>query len=197
MSGLGRVRRTLVVATAVTIVVAGGADATAQPLNDLPNPYQTIEHFFKMPDGRSWGATSAVDIDPDGTSIWVAERCGANSCAGSDLPVVLKFDARGNLVKSFGGGMFLFPHGFHVDADGNVWVTDAQGPDGEDPSRDGKGHQVVKFSPDGEVLLTLGTPGVEGDGTDALLSTPVTWSRRRTATSSLPRGIRVRTRTRP
>ncbi|HUE84647.1 MAG TPA: hypothetical protein VMO26_01080, partial [Vicinamibacterales bacterium] len=60
-----------------------------QPTNDAPNPYRTIEGWAKMPEGRTWGATSAVDIDRDGTSIWVAERCGANSCLGSDLPVML------------------------------------------------------------------------------------------------------------
>ena len=157
---------------ATLVLLAGAVAAGAQPLNDLPNPYLTIENHFKLPPGRTWGATSAVDIDPDGASIWVAERCGANNCAGSDLPVVLKFDADGNLLRSFGAGLFIFPHGFHVDADGNVWVTDAQGPDGEDPNRDGKGHQVIKFSPEGEILLTLGTPGVAGDGTGPLLFTP-------------------------
>ena len=164
--------RTWCIRGLATLVLPAAGSAGAQPLNDLPNPYLTIENHFEMPDGRTWGSTSAVDIDPDGASIWVAERCGANNCAGSDLPAVLKFDADGNLVRSFGGGLFIFPHGFHVDADGNVWVTDAQGPDGEDPNRDGKGHQVIKFSPEGEILLTLGTPGVAGDGSGPLLFTP-------------------------
>ena len=152
------------------LIGTGGSEA--EPVNDRPNPYETIENHFTLPEGRTWGSTSAVDIDIDGASIWVAERCGANICAGSDLPAVLKFDADGNVVTSFGGGMFLFPHGIHVDADGNVWITDAQGPNGEDSNRDGKGHAVYKFSPEGEVLLTLGTPGVAGDGTDGLLNTP-------------------------
>ena len=151
-------------------VGAGGSDV--EPVNDRPNPYETIENHFTLPNGRTWGSTSAVDIDIDGTSIWVGERCGANSCADSDLPAVIKFDADGNVVTSFGGGMFIFPHGIHVDADGNVWMTDAQGPNGEDPNRDGKGHAVYKFSPEGEILLTLGTPGEAGDGTDGLLYTP-------------------------
>lgn len=43
--------------------------SSVEPVNDRPNPYQTIEHHFKMPAGRTWGATSAVDIDPDGRSI--------------------------------------------------------------------------------------------------------------------------------
>jgi len=106
--------------------------ADVKPTNDLPNPYQPIENYFKLPEGRTWGSTSAVEIDKDGKSIWVAERCGANSCLDrasgqmSTLPVVLKFDSSGKLVKSFGAGMLIFPHGIVVDRDGNVWVTDGQ-----------------------------------------------------------------------
>ncbi|MBI4552837.1 MAG: hypothetical protein HY710_11290 [Candidatus Latescibacteria bacterium] len=166
MSIPGCLRCTLVVSIVAVMALAGGrayTQATVQPINDLPNPYQTVENWAKMPDGRTWGSTSAVDIDRDGRSIWVAERCGENSCAGSNLPAVLKFDPSGKLVTSFGAGLFIFPHGMHVDRDGNVWVTDAFGPDGKDPNRNGKGHQVVKFSPEGKVLLTLGKAGVAGD----------------------------------
>ncbi|MGH9314573.1 MAG: peptidyl-alpha-hydroxyglycine alpha-amidating lyase family protein [Vicinamibacterales bacterium] len=151
---------------AATIV---NAQSNAPPTNDLPNPYQTVENWAKMPEGRTWGATSAVEIDPDGRSIWVAERCGLNTCAGLNLPVVLKFDASGKLMKSFGEGMFIFPHGIHVDRDGNVWVTDSIPPGGPNqPGTAGKGHIVVKFSPEGTVLLTLGTAGVAGDPPEAL-----------------------------
>ena len=143
---------------AVAALATASALAEAPP-NSQPNPFRTVENWFKLPAGRMWGSTSAVDIDRDGTSIWVAERCGANSCAGKMDPPILKFDQSGTLVKSFGGGMFVFPHGIAVDKDGNIWVTDGQG-------RDGKGHQVFKFSPDGEVLMTLGKAGVAGDGPD-------------------------------
>jgi sugar lactone lactonase YvrE len=129
------------------------------PTNSQPNPYRSIENWAKMPEGRTWGSTAGVWIDRDGTSVWVAERCGANNCAESNLPPVLKFDASGKLVTSFGAGMFVFPHGIFVDSQGNVWVTDAQG-------KDGKGHQVFKFSPDGKVLMTLGKKGVAGTGPD-------------------------------
>ena len=81
------------------------------------------------------------------------------ACDGSNLPPILKFDASGKLVKAFGAGLLLFPHGIHVDREGNVWVTDGLG-------KDGKGHQVFKFSPDGKVLLTLGKAGVAGNGPD-------------------------------
>jgi sugar lactone lactonase YvrE len=117
-----------------------------------------------MPAGRSWGAPTGVKMDVDRRSLWVLERCGdynGPGCAESDLPPVLKFDSSGRLVTSFGAGMFVFPHGLAVDHEGNVWVTDGRG-------GDGKGHVVVKFSPDGEVLLTLGQPGVAGEGPQTL-----------------------------
>ena len=127
--------------------------------NAAPNPYQTIEGWAKLPDGRVWGSLSAVDIDRDGVSIWVAERCGANSCANSQLPPIMKFDSTGRMVRAFGEGLIQVPHGMHVDREGNVWVTDAPfggGGAGRDSTR---GHQVFKFSPDGKLLLTLGKPG--------------------------------------
>ena len=161
--------------TLAAALVALGSDAlNAQASfpasNDLPNPYMPIDGWAKMPVGRHWGATSAIDLDPDGKSIWVAERCGTDSlnprytprtCAESDLLVVLKFNPDGILVKSFGGGIFSLPHGFHVDSEGNIWVTDAPFVGGG--AGDTKGHQIVKFSPEGEILLRLGVPGETGN----------------------------------
>jgi len=111
-----------------------------EPTNSAPNPYKTVEQFLKMPEGRTWGSTSAIEIDRDGRSIWVGERCGANTCLDratgqmSSLPSVLKFDASGKLVASFAQGMLIFPHGMHVDRDGNIWVTDGQD-DAPQPAR--------------------------------------------------------------
>ena len=163
------------------------AQSDVKPTNDLPNPYQTVAGFFKLPEGRKWGSTSAVDVDKDGTSIWVAERCGENKCADasgkmSPLDPVLKFDATGKLVKSFGAGMVAFAHGIHVDRDGNIWVTDAndnrpvaaRGRSGGGeapvpaPGAGTVGHQVIKFSPDGKVLMRLGKAGVAGNPPEAL-----------------------------
>ncbi len=174
MSRPDRSGSTLAAAVVLALTIGGLANAqTSVPTNSLPNPYRAIEGWAKMPEGRVWGSTSGVDIDPDGRSVWVAERCGAFAppslmkpgspfaCDGSNLAPILKFDASGTLVKSFGAGLILFPHGLHVDRDGNVWVTDGLG-------RDGKGHQVFKFSPDGKVLLTLGKAGIAGNGPDEL-----------------------------
>lgn len=153
----------LIVGTGLLTEVPVLAQADIQPTHSLPNPYKTIANWAKMPEGRTWGATSAVGVDRKG-NIWVAERCGQNTCAGSNLPPIVKFDPSGKPHKSFAAEMFIFPHGFHIDRGGNIWVTD-----GIPPSRqgiEGKGHIVVKFSPDGKVLLTLGKAGVAGDGPD-------------------------------
>ena len=141
----------------------------------LPNPYRAVDNWAKLPDGRRMGAVGGVTVDPDGKHVWAVVRCDAidparfgNECLDSDLDPILKFDPEGNVVESFGGGMFIWPHGIHVDADGNVWVTDAVAP--EQTPQGTRGHQVIKFSPHGEVLMTLGTPGVPGDGPDHFIS---------------------------
>lgn len=157
----------VIVSMAASFVLAGSASAQdgQKPTNDLPNPYQTVEGWAKMPEGRTWGSTSAVAIASDGVSIWVAERCAANRCSGSTLDPILKFDSDGKLVKSFGAGMLISPHGIDVDREGNVWVTDCActggggaGGQAAAPSTP-QGHQVYKFSPDGKLLLTLGKAG--------------------------------------
>src|SRR5215510_3154418 len=94
-------------------------NASAQP-NSQPNPYRTVEHWYTLPEGRSMGSTSAVWVAPSG-HIWVAERCGQNSCANSSVNPVLGFDPAGKLVSSFGANLFLFPRGIWIEQDGNIW----------------------------------------------------------------------------
>jgi DNA-binding beta-propeller fold protein YncE len=159
--------------------LAGGlvAQNSSNPYRTWDDPSQGVDGWVKLPAGRQMGAVGDVTMDPDGVHVWAVVRCDAfdpisapgrfgNECLDSDLDPILKFDHEGNVVESFGGGMFIWPHGMDVDPDGNVWVTDAvaaaRTPEGT------RGHQVVKFSPDGEVLLTLGTPGVPGGGRSGL-----------------------------
>ena len=144
--------------------------ALAQP---YPNPYRMVEGWAKLPDGRPMGAVGGVRVDPDGKHLWAVVRCEATApdrfgseCLDSDLDPVVKFDlATGEAVASFGGGMFIWPHGIDVDPEGNVWVTDAV-LTRRVPNPAGRGHQVVKFSPTGEVLMRLGKPGEPGAGKD-------------------------------
>ena len=193
-AGLG-----LVAADAIARAQSAQAPAAASqiaPTNDAPNPYTTIEGWAKLPAGREWGSTSAVDIARDGRSIWVADRCGKgadgralNRCLNrttnewSPLDPVLLFDANGAVVRSFGAKMIIFPHGIHVDRDGNVWVTDGHDNFPTPPRGGGAaaatptptpaapekpvGHQIFKFSPEGKLLLTLGKAGGNRPGQTA------------------------------
>lgn len=129
----------------------------------VDSPYLAYPGWGDLPEGREWGATSAIYPANDGRHMWVAERCGANLCVGSDVDPVLLFDLEGNLVRSFGAGLIAWPHGIFVDADDNVWIADAVG---YAPVPEGWGHVVYKFSPEGELLMTLGQKGVAGDGRD-------------------------------
>jgi sugar lactone lactonase YvrE len=147
----------LLIVGTLLLVTAGGAAQNTPPVNDRPNPYVLTPNWPQLPAGRILGSTSGVDIDRDGRSVWVADRCGANSCADSTLAPILKFDAQGRLVKAFGAGLFAIPHGVHVDREGNIWVTDDS-----TTATPGKGHQVIKFDQDGKVLLRLGKPGLPG-----------------------------------
>jgi sugar lactone lactonase YvrE len=164
-------RSKFALATTIAVLVVSGLGARAQgsypPPNDLPNPYRTVTGWAQLPDGRKWGSTSGVAIGPDG-NVWTYERCGANSCADSKLAPILEFDLSGKLLKNFGAGMFILPHGIFADQDGNVWVTDGVGGIGtsDDVGKHGKGHQIFKFSPDGKVLMTLGKAGVPGNTRD-------------------------------
>src|SRR5882672_3454233 len=93
----------------VAALPLSAAQSGPSPANDAPNPYRTVENWAQLPEGRKWGSLSAVEIDKDGKSIWVAERCGGNS-ACLDSPTVdpiLKFDSSGKLLKSFGASAAL------------------------------------------------------------------------------------------
>ena len=142
----------------VTRFLAGGVLLAIAATLSATHPYQAQTGWGDI--GREWGSTSAVYTTPEG-NVWVAERCGENTCVGhDDLDNIFLFDPEGNLIRSFGAGLLTWPHGIHVDNDGNVWVTDARGDD------NGRGHQVHKFSADGELLMSLGKAGVAGDGDD-------------------------------
>src|SRR5947209_7394496 len=108
----------------IVIVSAFGAVGfTEFPRNDLPQPYRTTRDWGQLPPGVKWAAVTAIEPAPDGT-IYVIHRCFANSCAGRPEAPILKYDASGRLLKSWGEGLFNFPHGATVDRDGNLWVTD-------------------------------------------------------------------------
>ena len=130
-----------------------------------PNPNVTI-NWGDLPEGREWGSTAGVDIDPTDGNIVAYERCGAGNF-GAGVPIncdtnlvdpIFKFDHDGHVLQNFGAGIFMTPHGIHADSEGNVWVTDFAANEAGT-----KGHQVHKFSPDGELLMSLGVAGQAGN----------------------------------
>src|SRR5690349_1202897 len=115
-----------------------------------PQPYRAVDGWALLPKGMALGEVPAMAIDQLGERIFAFQR--------GDPPVV-EFDPSGRVVRSWGSGAFVWPHGMRVDKNGFVWITDGR-------ARDGKGQQVFKFTRDGQRIMSLGTAGVAGDGPD-------------------------------
>ena len=146
----------LAIALLATSAFVAAAEAQTTPcVNDAPNPYQMVNDWAQMP--RPWAATNHVCVDAK-DNVWVFDRCGDSGCAGSNVAPIWELSPDGKVMKNFGAG-FVFPHAVVPDKDGNVWVVDGN-------TKDGKGNQVTKFSPDGKVLMTLGKAGQGGKGLD-------------------------------
>jgi DNA-binding beta-propeller fold protein YncE len=147
-----------VVGLATLLATSPRLDAQGDP---APNPYHWDQSWVpKLPGGREWGSSAGVGVDKAG-NVYVAERCGGNplGCDGKTIDPIVVFSPAGKFIRSFGGGLFVQPHGLTLDRDGNVWATDVN-------AKGGRGHQVFKFSNDGRVLLRLGKAGVAGNAPD-------------------------------
>jgi streptogramin lyase len=159
-------------------IPAGDYNVSKRSAEDLalPNPYARNETFFQWPADRPLGAISAIDMDPDGKSIWVSERCGGqDNCIDKHQPTVIKFGPDGKVLAQFGADMIVYPHGIALDREGNVWTADMQSNVERPAPRQGQKAEVVpadrkpngavvrKWSPTGKLLMTLGTPGVYGN----------------------------------
>ena len=132
----------------------------------LPNPAPVVtRNWGTLPAGRTWGTSAGIEIDPIDGNVWAYERFGAGTAGGGPVdcennPVdpVFKFDRKtGAVLANIGKGVMVTPHGIHVDKQGNVWIADFAGNKAGD-----RGHQVHKFSPKGEKLLSLGIAGKPG-----------------------------------
>jgi DNA-binding beta-propeller fold protein YncE len=146
------------------------SDAAGNPITGegLPNPAPNVtRNWGQLPQGRKWGSSAGIDIDPIDGHVWAYERCGAGTfgagapvtCDSNPVDPVFKFDRRtGAVLANFGKGIMVTPHGIYVDKDGNVWIADFAGNDAGT-----KGHQVHKFSSKGEKLMSLGVAGKPGN----------------------------------
>ena len=161
----------------------GSRDTLSPRPATLPNPYRlvpdwpTLPASMKGPNGHRWGEVIRVHVAPDG-NIWVFHRCfhdkpsGDATCLnrGDANPPILESNPAGKLLKSFGVGLFAHPHGFTVDKDGNLWATDTNddqtilGMPAQNAQGITMGHEVLKISPSGQVLMTIGQEGTAGNG---------------------------------
>ena len=149
---------------------------------ELPNPYSLVAGWPSLPksmNGGQWGEVIRVHIASDGT-IWVFHRCfntvppGHATCIqrGEANPPLLQFSPAGSLLRGFGAGMFAYPHGFTMDADDNLWVTDVNDKDSvlglsaRNAAGVVMGQEVLKLSQTGRMLMMLGKMGVAGNGQD-------------------------------
>ena len=99
-----------------------------------------IDATFDLPEGVTIESSADVDIDAAGHVIVLHRGPQA----------IMEFDADGKFIRAFGEGLFRRSHSLDIDADGNYWTTDFGT------------HVVLKLSPSGEVLATLGTVGERG-----------------------------------
>lgn len=127
----------------VTAVVSATQSATALP-------YALVEGWGRLPGSENWGEVTGVEVDESGTIVALRR---------SDPPFV-ELDRAGKVLKIWGDGMFVWPHGFRIDRQGYLWVTDGR-------AANGRGQQVFKMTRDGRVVMTLGKAGVSGDGPDS------------------------------
>src|ERR1700677_4716286 len=149
---------------------------------ELPNLYRLVEGWPTLPksmNGGHWGEVIRVHVHSDG-NIWVFHRCfntvppGHATCIGRGdaNPPILEFDPPGKLLKSFGVGLFAYPHGFTIDPDGDLWTSDVNdkgtvlGMSAKNADGVVMGQEVLKLSPEGKILMTLGKEGIAGDGPD-------------------------------
>ncbi len=89
--------------------------------------------------GVELGMVSWVSSSKDGT-VYLLQR-------GDKADPVIATDRHGKVLRSWGKGLFVMPHAIRVDPQGNVWTTDAAS------------SHVIKFSPEGKVLLDLAVGG--------------------------------------
>lgn len=103
--------------------------------------YELVDGWAKLPEGRSFLDVGGISID-DRDKVYVLNR--------SDRPIMI-FDREGNLLNSWGEGFFNRAHGSCIGPDGSLWCTDD------------RNHIVAKFTPEGKLLMTLGTKGQASD----------------------------------
>ena len=109
------------------------------------NRYDVDADWARLPEGMTWDAsTTSIAADGKGQVVVLVRTA----------PYFRVFTRDGEFVRAWGdAGMFEEAHSVMFDPEGNIWATDSNG------------HAAYKFSPEGALLMTLGTRGMAGDNT--------------------------------
>ena len=119
--------------------------------------YEANDQWAKLPGGWSWSEVAGVAADSQ-DRVFVFNR-GAHP--------VMVFDRDGAFLFSWGEGLFVRAHGICIGPDDSVYCTDDSD------------HTVRKYTPDGRLLLTLGTSGKPSNTGRRSLGAPCTTSSQR------------------
>jgi sugar lactone lactonase YvrE len=143
-------RKSLILFTVSWACTSAFAQRPTNPALLIPQEAPALDYIavadpLPVPAGINMGASSSVAFDAKG-HLFVLSR-GAQA--------ITEFDENGKFIRAFGEGLFTRSHGLRIDKDGNIWTTDVGA------------HTVMKLSPKGEVLLTLGTKGKAGEWNEA------------------------------
>lgn len=127
--------------TLMIIMLLLSGTLLAQPVEKME--LRVMDDFLKLPEGWLFGEATAIEVNSRG-HIFVFNR-GDHK--------LLEFDAEGNFIKEIGAGNATFanPHGLKIDSEDNIWTTDIEN------------HIIIKFSPEGKVLMVLGRKGIAGE----------------------------------
>jgi len=125
------VARTIFTTAAAAITAA--AVLSGQPLSTPPaSAYRLVSEWGTLTGGDAWGEVTGVDIDRANTIVAVRRTS----------PYIIEMNAGGQVLKRWGDGLVVWPHGFRIDRDGFLWLTDGR-------AADGKGQQVLKMTRSG------------------------------------------------
>jgi peptidylamidoglycolate lyase len=139
----------LLLAMLSTLTASGMVTGVGSP------DYRVVHGWPQLPEGENLGQATGVGVDSHG-NVWVFHRTnhdwtGSGPATPLTQPPIWIFDGHtGRLLRTWGAGLFLIPHGLTIDKHDNVWLTDTGL------------HQVFKFSPDGRMLLKLGQARTSG-----------------------------------
>ncbi len=132
---------TLSIAAVVAPMPAPAQSSEPQwPRVNLSTCYEVDAAFFQRPANLAWGDMSGIALDAKG-QIWLATR--------AEVPVQV-FDANGQFVRAWGKGLLHTSHFIRIDHEGMIWLADVTQ------------HVVFRCTPEGQVLLQIGTPNEPG-----------------------------------